>query len=418
MFCRTTFASIPRLLTASSLLFSNSLFAEVRPFVLADIRVVETQDTSRSWLNGGLDSARFDDDSSSFQLGQVIVGADAELSDWWSLSGFASAYSDEGTSLGLNELFVTFHPESDSGYQLFSHIGAFYPNISLENTEDGWTPRTTISNSAINSWIAEEIKIIGAELGVARNGADFDSDWDIVTSFSVFYLNDPAGSLLSWRGWGIHDRQVHLGEDSIQFAELPVISEGGALEEQSAYFEPTLELDHRPGYSGSLNFIYAEELAIEFYRYDNRGDPAVLEAGQYAWHTRFNHIGLRLPAWRGLSVSGQYINGRTKMGRPNEPGVKVDFKSWFLLSEYTVGAWAFALRYDDFQLVDRDDTPMDDNDQEGHAWTLAARYHFNSHANLAVEYVHLDEENYGRRYLGQAIQNQPSVAQIAFQFRF
>ena len=41
--------------------------------------------------------------------------------------------------------------------------GAFFPTISLENDDIGWTSPYTLSASAINTWIGEELRTIGTE---------------------------------------------------------------------------------------------------------------------------------------------------------------------------------------------------------------------------------------------------------------
>ena len=41
--------------------------------------------------------------------------------------------------------------------------GAFFPTISLENDDLGWTSPYTLTPSAINSWIGEELRTIGSE---------------------------------------------------------------------------------------------------------------------------------------------------------------------------------------------------------------------------------------------------------------
>ena len=45
--------------------------------------------------------------------------------------------------------------------------GAFFPTISLENDDLGWTSPYTLTPSAINSWIGEELRTIGSEAHAA-----------------------------------------------------------------------------------------------------------------------------------------------------------------------------------------------------------------------------------------------------------
>ncbi len=41
--------------------------------------------------------------------------------------------------------------------------GAFFPTISLENDDLGWASPYTLTPSAINSWIGDELRSIGSE---------------------------------------------------------------------------------------------------------------------------------------------------------------------------------------------------------------------------------------------------------------
>ena len=54
-------------------------------------------------------------------------------------------------------------------------IGAFYPPISLEHRASGWSNPYTISSSALNTWVGEELRTIGVgyeldHLGIAEGG--------------------------------------------------------------------------------------------------------------------------------------------------------------------------------------------------------------------------------------------------------
>ena len=43
---------------------------------------------------------------------------------------------------------------------------------------------------------------------------------------AIFLYNDPAGSLLAWKGWSVHDRQSHFGYE----LPLPPLSEDALTE--------------------------------------------------------------------------------------------------------------------------------------------------------------------------------------------
>jgi len=62
-------------------------------------------------------------------------------------------------------------PKSATRYRL--KLGAFYPNISLEKVDPAWSSPYTQNFSAINTWIAEEIRTFGAELSMSRRPVSF-----------------------------------------------------------------------------------------------------------------------------------------------------------------------------------------------------------------------------------------------------
>src|SRR5258705_9405197 len=56
-----------------------------------------------------------------------------------------------------------YRPVSTSAFRWSIKAGAFFPPISLENTEIGWTSPWTLTPSAINAWVGEELRTIGLE---------------------------------------------------------------------------------------------------------------------------------------------------------------------------------------------------------------------------------------------------------------
>ena len=73
---------------------------------------------------------------------------------------------------------------------------------SLEHDRRVWGLTDTITPSAINSWIGEEVKVVGAEGTITH---DFDGG-RLAATGGVFGYDDTSGTLLSFRGWALHDR--------------------------------------------------------------------------------------------------------------------------------------------------------------------------------------------------------------------
>src|SRR3990167_5774493 len=112
----------------------------------------------------------------------------------------------------VTEAWINWNPLPYSGYRVRGRAGLFYPAMSLENTDLAWTSPYTSSFSAINSWIAEEIKTRAVELSVSRPSRFFKSDHSFQWTAALFQGNDPAGSILTWRGFALHNLQTGLGE--------------------------------------------------------------------------------------------------------------------------------------------------------------------------------------------------------------
>jgi len=406
-----------RLFLLVALLLSPYVHAGFDVQGLLDIRVANVDGASRSWLSGGVDPLRTDHESEHVLLGQLAGEGRWQLSSLLVLRGAASIYNDDGDVLGVNELYVHIKPPPSSAWRLRARVGSFYPKISLENTRVAWTSNAGISNSVINTWLGEEIRLSGAELSWEHLGRMRHSQWDVGGDVALFGWNDASGALVSWRGWGQHDRQVRVGE-KLYFAPIPAIVEGGAFEEQSPYFEPFVEVDGRPGYALTLFARQHKGLKLTLFHYDNRANPEVLKDGQYGWRTRFHHVSLSYPFLVRGSVRAQWLRGKTLMGFKLGPKVSTAFDAWYLALVAPFGKTTWMLRYDDFSVTDLDLTFMDNNTQNGYSVSLSVDYALNPSLLLKAQYLLFDEHNAVRQYLGQDSAARYQQSQIALQWRF
>src|SRR5207244_7487700 len=122
--------------------------------------------------------------------------------------------------------------------------GIFFPPISLENSGPAWTSVYTITPSAINSWVGEEVRATGGEGSLTWSGAQHE----LTFTGAVFGWNDPTGSLLAWRGWTLEDRQSGFS-DRVPLPPIPSIGPGGdVFPRQPLFVQPFREVDSRPGY--------------------------------------------------------------------------------------------------------------------------------------------------------------------------
>ncbi len=332
--------------------------------VEADVRAT-LADTGNSFLDGGLGKFR-QNDGASLQLGRGRIALEQRVGDTLRFVVDASTWGDNGPHpIDLTETFAEYRSYPHGGWRMRVKAGAFYPPSSLENRAAGWRSPYTISSSALNTWIAEEIRSIGAEVALDRlaskNGSEFD--WGLFGG--VYGWNDPAGVLVATHGFALHDRQTtlhdHIGPD----AAVPVSNR------QLFY-----EIDNRPGYYAGGKLRHGDRFELRAMHYDNRADvskekPSIADV---AWLTKFDTAAMRLETTGERTWLAQWLDGRTDAA---VTGFKLGwrFDTWNLLVNQRWGAQSLSARYDRFRMwqVVNDFGPASQVDR-GTAWTLAYSY--------------------------------------------
>jgi hypothetical protein len=189
---------------------------------LLDVRAVDA-DASRSFTDSGLGKLRYDSNSGRFSLGQAVLRGDFDLLDTVGATVDISASDQHHGVLDVREAFLTWSPVPTGAWKTRVKAGQFFPPSSVEIDYDGigWTPKRTISSSAINSWIGEELRTNGLEWSAKRLGRYVGAPYDVGFVGAVYTGNDPTGTLLAWRGWSISDRIAGRNE-ALELADLPV----------------------------------------------------------------------------------------------------------------------------------------------------------------------------------------------------
>ena len=357
-------------------------------------------DADRSWTRDGLDKTRFDGNAGNIRLGQAFLRLDGEVLNEVTASVVASASDDRRRLVDITEAWLGWNPVPDSAWKTRVKLGAFFPVTSLEIDYDslGWTPVRTISSSAINSWIGEELRTQGVELTVTRKGISENSAHDYGFTAAVFGRNDPMGSLLAWRGWSIGDRITGLTE-SIRLADLPVYRPGGALAQQNRSIHVMREIDHRPGFYVGAHYRYAGWLSVNTLRYDNRGDPLVVTNGQYSWNVRFTHLNARLQLGDKWEILLQALRGETIMG-PN--AVRLRYSAWYALASHPFGPGNLAVRFDRFNAQEHpaDILPSDPNGEHGRALAIAYAWRISPSVSFVAEALGVQSDRVARTAIG------------------
>lgn len=355
-----------------------------------DLSYVETSGHP-SWLEGSAGKLRYDDSSDGLMVSRGYFDYEGRLADTLVARVVSELYDDDfGSTVDLTEAFVEWRPMTDSANRYKLKLGAFYPRISLENTGPGWGSPYTINPSAINTWVGEELRSVGAEFSVSRRPESLGGAHTFTLNASLYRGNDPAGGLIAWKGWSIHDRQSRFN-DEIPFPPIPRIQPGNWWDEQDPFITPLLEIDGRYGYYVNAEWRYRNRFLLRAMRYDNRADPMGRRNHQFGWYTEFDHVGFQaeLPADIGLFT--QWMKGHTVWGRETNGiyAVDAEFESHYVLLTRSFSRHRVTARYDRFELTENDSIPLDENDERGHAWTLAYQLELSDRFLLAAEWLEI-----------------------------
>lgn len=80
------------------------------------------------------------------------------------------------------------------------------PSISQEHSGSHWGVTDTITPSAANSWVGEEVKVIAIEPAIEHRVGQHR----VKLTGGLFRQNDTSGTLLSCRGWALHDLRATI----------------------------------------------------------------------------------------------------------------------------------------------------------------------------------------------------------------
>ena len=329
-----------------------------------------------AWPDGGVSKLRITDDG--LTVLRVFADYRGRLTPTLQARVIADYVDDGSSGVDLTEAYIDWRPIPRSANQQQVRFGAFYPPFSLENGDRGWQSPFTYSYSAINTWLGEEVRPIGAEWSLRRR---LGGAHELRAFAAGFYGNDPAGTLLFWRGWSLHDRQSRL-HDNLEIPDMPVFTNGTVTGLREQTLKPFVETDHEAGAYAGVEWRYARRALVQLARYDNRADPYSFADGQWGWETAFDHLAVQisLPAEIGLvaqAMRGEtyWVAGASQTGTlsPFVMFVEDEFESHFLMLTRKLGsAHRLALRYDTFSITRPAAAPPLESDS-GHAWTFSYR---------------------------------------------
>jgi hypothetical protein len=306
-----------------------------------DCRLVSRAD-ERSFADGGFGKTRFGNGGFSAGCVQADLTVTAQLAP--SLLALADLqYQTTGkNAFSALEAYLRYRPVSTTPLRWSVKVGEFFMPGSLENDAIGWTSPWTLTPSAINSWLGEEFRTIGAEGRVEWRGATstFEGVVGLVRN------NDPAGELLAARGWSLSDMTSGIGS---------------RVREPDAYatfngvpyplrFNPFLENDGRTGWYAGAGWKMPGAGGVEVLRYDNEADPSTHSNGSspvFSWRTEFWSLGAEADVGD-IVFLGQAMTGSTEIVPSPFFSTWTDFRAAYLLAGWNRGVLRPTLRLDAF----------------------------------------------------------------------
>lgn len=393
--------------------------AEIKTRGVIDIRAT-TANTINSYRDGGY--GKFDLNNNEFLS---LAQAGGELIIIWdngiSAHIIGNSYSQNTTTkIGLTETFLKYTSLPNShGYRWQTKLGTFYPELSLENNAIAWSSPNTLNFSTINTWIGEEIRVLGNEHTLTRLGKFHNNNFDVSITAAAFVNNDPAGSLLAWHGWTVGSRQTLLNE-KVRLPPLSALQEGGALHNiQTTNVDPFTEIDHNIGWYANTKIKWQGKGQIAIAYYNNNATPYAFSDGQYGWQTRFLHVAGKWLIAPNLTLYSQFMNGDTLMKNSDRIDiVKNDFQSAYIALSKKINQHKITVRIEEFSMTDNDSHIVDNNNEYGKSLTTNYTYRLSRPWFLSAEYSWLKSARPARAYSHAAVKLTEQQLQLAARYFF
>jgi hypothetical protein len=366
------------------------------------------------WLDGGFGKLREGGDNGETQARAEIASADVAWKPQigWNFSGLISFLWQPdlpGDEVGLSEAYIKFR-SNPAATRVSARAGVFWPPVSQEHGGSTWQVTDSITPSAANSWVGEEVKVLGLEGTVERAIGDHE----LSVTGAVFLHDDMAGTLLTYRGWALHDVRVTTDAD----LPLPPLSPSSDPY-QAPITTPFLEVDDRLGFYARADWTPPWPVTFNALYYDNRGDRVSSRAFQTSWHTRFWNVGAMATLGASTVAKSQVMWGNTLVGPDTPYGMPedVDFTTAYLLVSRDIGPGKLTARGDWFETNDNSFVAADNSNENGWAAMLAYKTPIRDYADLVFEVLHVSSDRPGRAlYGGIAAEQAQTILQSSIRF--
>ncbi|UTW57816.1 outer membrane beta-barrel protein [Kordiimonas sp. SCSIO 12603] len=369
-------------------------------------------DSERSIFDGGFGKLRYGGDGENgnerFRIAEIALVGRLKFGDGFTVHGHIQHNPDQSSEVDIVEAYLRYKPVQLRQWQYSVRAGAFFPPVSFENEGLAWGNKYTITNSAANTWIAEEIRPIGAEFTAEYKGETLNAE----IQATIFGGNDRAGDALGFRGFTLNDSKIGL------LGDLPIADIEGVRSDRVN--RPFVETDARPGFALGVNLTRPGLGELRLYGYDNRANSRQVGSEGRLWEARFINITAKPELPDDWTIIGQFQFGETKV-QPTED------ESSFFGTNFTTGSLLVAKEFGRVQLASRIEF-FDQNDpstiattpplaEDGWALTTAIKYRASKHHIVSAEYLYTSSDRAGG-FENTPISQRENLLQINYQFRF
>lgn len=330
-----------------------------------------------SWLQEGV--GKFDvgsdarDDAKTRETAEAQLGFDWTPTRWLLLHADGVARHEPSGSFGRSAGLVQGYVDVFNDHWRL-RAGSFWLPTSRENIDPLWTSPYSITYSALNTWIGQEVRPVGVDLQWSPN-------FYVVAGATAFRGDDTMGTLLAARSWTLGNRLTVYDESLPQ----------PFTDERTKPIEG--DLDHRNGYAERLRLQLPERAMIQFTHIDNRAELKPTIYDQTPWLTRFDVVSASAGANTPWTVAAEYAWGNTTVSFPTTPltigTFTMDFATTYVLVSHKFGNERLTARVERFATNGHVFDPADMTRERGHAVTAAWLHDSGPHIRYGIEYVHL-----------------------------
>ena len=365
----------------------------------------------RGWLDGGFGKLRYGRAGETTGLDGAIVWR-PRLTDTLQFDINGQYHSDAAGQVSLGESCLRWKPVPTSATRYAFRFGRFFPPISLENDGAAWSATRTLTPSAINSWVGEELLVTGVEASMKTSLRDNG----LGLTAGLFTGADAAGAILAYRGWALHDL-VTGGNAAMPLPETPGASYEAIFVKQARVNRPGVEVDGRGGYYIRGDWRPPLPVAVNLVYLYNPGNPAIVRRGQYGWTTRIFDGGLTAAPDPADEIVSQYMWGSTKMGAVLPDGrhpADIVFESAYaLLSHRLDDGTRLTVRGDYFATRDHSYARLYDAGEQGYSVTTAWLRSWSAHLSSAVEAVDVISRRGARSTVPETARQSQTQVQVS-----